>query len=389
MEKETFERFRREFPITGQWTYLNHAAVSPLPRLAAERMAAMAASVAQGGDRGWPQRQEEVERVRGLAARLIGAARPHEVAFVENTSTGLSLVAAGLDWRPGDNLVGAAPEFPSNVYPWMQLAARGVDYRRVPERQGRIDLDPLLAAIDGRTRVVALSWVQYASGFRADLARIGAACRARGVLFVVDAVQGLGGLALDVERDGVDVAAAAAHKWLLGPEGIALLYVADRVVERLAPARSGWRSMRRMFDWEARAIDWNEGARRFESGTLNAYGIAGLGGTLDLLLAAGTAAVEERVLALAGRAAEGLAARGWEIFSSRRPGETSGIVSASHPRHAGGDQVARLVDRLAERGVVVSARAGRLRVAPHFYNAEEEIDRMVSTVAGLAGLAES
>ena len=167
---------------------------------------------------------------------------------MENTSTALSLVAEGLDWQPGDNVVGAALEFPSNVYPWMGLASRGVEYRRVEERDGRIDPDEILALLDSRTRMLALSWVQYASGFRSDLARLGRACRERGILFVVDVIQGLGALPLDVEADFVDVAAASAHKWLLGPEGIGLLYVSDRVVERLRPARSGWRSMRD-FQW--------------------------------------------------------------------------------------------------------------------------------------------
>jgi selenocysteine lyase/cysteine desulfurase len=182
---------------------------------------------------------DEAERVRGLAARLLGARDPQEVAFVENTSTALSLVAEGLDWRPGDNVVGAALEFPTNVYPWMVLASRGVEYRMTPERDGRIDPEELLSLIDDRTRMLVLSWVQYASGFRSDLARLGEACRERGVLFVVDVIQGLGALALDVEAAHVDVAAGSCHKWLLGPEGIGLLYVSDRVIDRLRPARAG------------------------------------------------------------------------------------------------------------------------------------------------------
>jgi selenocysteine lyase/cysteine desulfurase len=364
----------REFPVTTQWAYLNHAGIGPLPRAAAERMAALAHRVAATGDREWPQRNDEAERVRALAARLLGARRPHEVAFVENTSTGLSAVAEGLAWRPGDNLVGAAGDFPSNVYPWMNLVARGVDYRVVPEREGRIDPAELLATIDERTRLVAISWVQYATGFRHDLARIGAACRAVGALLVVDVIQGLGALALDVERDLVDVAVASAHKWLLGPEGIALLYVSDRVVPRLRPTRAGWRSMRDMLAWTELSIDWAEGARRFESGTLNTYGIHALGASLELLLAAGAAAVEARVLALADRAAAGLSACGLQLSAPRHPGETSGIVTATHPLAAAGP----LVDHLLTRGIVTAARAGRLRVAPHFYNTEQEIDRFLN-----------
>lgn len=381
MDDATLDRLRREeFPITERWAYMNHAGIAAPPRRAAERMAAAVAEAARSGDRHWPDRNAEVERVRRLAARLLGAREPREVAFVENTSTGLSLVAEGIDWRPGDNVVSAALEFPSNVYPWMRLADQGVEYRLAEERDGRLDLDEVLGLIDGRTRAVALSWVQYASGFRADLRRLGVACRERDVLFVVDAIQGLGGLALDVERELVDVAVAAGHKWLLGPEGIGLLYVSDRVVERLRPSRSGWRSMRDMYDWTRLDVTWNEGAKRFESGTLNVYGIIGLGGALDILLEVGAETVERRVLALADRAARLFQDCGLELVSSRRPGETSGIVTAVPPSGGDADALAR---KLAERGIVLAQRAGRLRAAPHFYNSEEEMDRLEAALREL------
>ncbi|HEY4574902.1 MAG TPA: aminotransferase class V-fold PLP-dependent enzyme, partial [Thermoanaerobaculia bacterium] len=339
-----------QLPVTRECVYLNHAGVGPLTRRATARMAEMAGNTSLAGDRLWQERIDEAERVRGLAARLLGARAPHEVAFVENTSTALSLVAEGLDWRPGDNVVGAAFEFPSNVYPWMSLAARGVEYRQAEERDGRIDPEELLSLIDDRTRMLALSWVQYASGFRSDLARLGAACRERDVLFVVDVIQGLGALALDVEQAQVDVAAASAHKWLLGPEGIGLLYVSDRVVERLRPVRSGWRSVRDRLQWTDYDLTWSEGAGRFESGTLNVYGIAALGGSLEILLEVGAAEIEPRVLALTGLAARGLADLGFAVVSSRRQGETSSIVTAVPAGRTAGD----LVRDLNGRDVVVA-----------------------------------
>jgi cysteine desulfurase / selenocysteine lyase len=362
---------REELPITGRCAYLNHAGNGPLPRRSGARMAAVAEAVALSADRDWLDRMREVERVREMAARLLGARAAREVAFVENTSAGLSLVAEGFDWRPGDNVVGAALEFPSNVYPWMGLAARGVDYRQVPERDGRIDPEEIVAALDGRTRMLALSWVQYASGFRSDLARLGAACRERDVLFVVDVIQGLGVLPLDVAAAGVDVAAAACHKWLLGPEGIGLLYVSDRVIDRVRPVRAGWRSMSNPYQWTEYDLAFAEGAKRLESGTLNVYGIHALGGSLEILRDAGASFIEEGVLALADRAARGLADLGFTLISSRLPGETSGIVAATHPRH----DPRALVRRLGERDVMVAARAGRFRISPHFYNTEGEIDR--------------
>ncbi|HBL25440.1 MAG TPA: aminotransferase [Acidobacteria bacterium] len=380
MDAAAVRRWRdEEFPVTRECAYLNHAGCGPLPRRGVERMQALADLVSRTGDRRWLERNAEIDRVRGLAARLLGARQPHEIAFVENTSGGLSLVAGGIDWRPGDRIVSAALEFPSNVYPWMQLAARGVDLVQIPERDGRIDNDELLAALDERTRMVALSWVQYGSGFRSDLARIGAACRERGILFVVDGIQGMGALEIDVERDGIDVCAGSSHKWLLGPEGVGLLYVSDRVLEQVRPIRSGWRSMRKTFDWTDLELTFATGARRFESGTLNAYGITALGGALEIFLEIGARDLERRVLTLADRAADGLAALGFQVVSSRQPGETSGIVAALHPRHAAGD----LVKHLAGRDVVAAARVGRFRVSPHFYNSEEEIDRMLTELAAL------
>lgn len=381
MDESTVRRWRdEEFPVTRECAYLNHAGSGPLPRRGVARMQALADLVSRSGDRRWMERNTEMDRVRGLAARLLGARHAHEIAFVENTSAGLSLIAGGIDWKPGDSIVSAAPEFPSNVYPWMQLRERGVELWQVPERDGRIDPDELLGMLDdrdGRTRMVALSSVQYGSGFRSDLARIGAACRERGILFVVDAIQSLGALPHDVEREFIDVCAASSHKWLLGPEGIGLLYVSDRVIEQIRPIRSGWRSMRKMFDWSELEIDFAEGAKRFETGTMNAYGIVALGGALEIFLEIGAGDLERRILALADSVAKGLADLGFQVISSRQPGETSGIVAAIHPKLGAND----LVKRLAEKDVVAAARLGRFRVSPHFYNSEEEIDRMLGELA--------
>jgi selenocysteine lyase/cysteine desulfurase len=370
---------RAELPVTERYAYLNHASIGPLPQRAVERISALATTVATSGDRFWPERNARAEEVRRQAARLLGAKDPREVAFVENTSSGLSLIAEALDWQPGDSVVGVACEFPSNAYPWMNLAARGVVYRAVPERNGRIDTDELLDLIDEHTRVLAISWVEYSNGFRFDLARVGAFCRACGVLFVVDVIQGLGGLALDVERQNVDVACGSAHKWLLGPEGIGLLYVSDRVVERLRPQRAGWRSMRDQTSWTELDIDWGPGAQRYESGTLNFLGIHALGAALEIFLDLGPAEVESRVLALADLAARGLAERGFTVISSRRAGETSGIVAAVHPKVS----AEKLVERLLARDIIVSARAGRLRLSPHVYNTAEEIQRLLDEVSRL------
>ncbi len=364
------------FPVTRHYAYLNHAALAPLPWPAAERMSDLAATVAATGDRRWPQRNARVGEVRQLVARLIGAPDPAAVAFTENTAAALSMVAEGLPWQAGDNVVTAACEYPANLYPWMNLGRRGVELRTVAERDGRVPAEDLLARVDGRTRVLALSWVQYASGFRSDLARLGAACRERGVLFVVDAIQGLGGLALDVAALPVDVVAAGTQKWLLGPEGLAVLYLAPTALERLRPPRAGARSVRRMFEWDHLELDFNDGALAWECGTLNVYGIDALGAALEILLAVGPAEVERRVLWAADRLAEGLAAAGLAVDSPRRPTERSGIVSVRSARHGAHE----LVERAAEDGVVVAERGGRVRLSPHFYNDVDDLDRAVAAM---------
>ncbi len=367
-------RFRALFPVTKRCVYMNHAALGPLPQTAVDRIHAVTQNMADTGDAGWADRLVEVERVRGLAARLVGAREPHEVAFVANTSDGLSVVSAGIEWRPGDNVVGADREFPSNVYPWMRLGPLGVEFRMAPERDGRIAPEELFAMIDERTRVVALSWVQFASGFRSDLERIGRFCRENGVLFVVDVIQGLGVHPMDVERYHVDVLAASAHKFLLGGEGIALLYVSDRVVERLDPKRVGWTSVDDWIKWSRYDLTYRKGAGRFECGTLNTPGIHGLGASLELLLDAGAEAIESQCRALTDRLVEGLGERGFSIVSSREAGEWSAIVAATHPERSPQE----IVRSLGERGIMVAHRAGRLRVSPHFYNTLDEIDRLLT-----------
>lgn len=372
------------FPITAGWAYLNHASIGPLTAAAAERVADLARVVAATGDRRWPERDAAVEETRRRVARLIGAADPASIAFVENTGAALSLVAEGLPWRPGESVVTADCEYPSNVYPWMNLRRRGVELRLVPARpDGRVAPEDLLARCDGSTRVLALSWVQYKSGFRSDLAALAAACRERDVLFVVDAIQGLGALALDVAAAGVDAVAAAGHKWLLAPEGVGILYLAPHAAERLAPPRAGSRSMADKVAWDRLELDFAPGALAFECGTLNVYGILGLGASIDVLLAAGVDEVERRVLAAVDRLAERLPAAGFRIASPRRPGERSGILSLDLPG-AGSPTAEQVVERAAAAGVVASARAGRVRLSPHFYTSEGDLDRAVDALAAAA-----
>jgi selenocysteine lyase/cysteine desulfurase len=368
---------RSLFPVTEKYIYMNHAAVSPLSTRVSDAMHAMVEDVTRNGSANYEDWCRTYEQTRRSAARLVNA-RPHEIAFMRNTSDALSAVANGIDWRDGDSIVSCNVEFPSNIYPWLRLReARGVQMKLAEERGGRIDTDELLSLIDDRTRVVTISWVQFASGYRSDLARIGKFCRERGIIFVVDAIQGLGGLKLDVESDFVDAFAADAHKYLLGPEGIALLYVSDRVIDRIKPTVLGWTSVKNYEQFSHRGIDYKldyrEGAGRFECGTLNTAGVYGLGAAIDLFLEVGPEKIEEYLLGLSDYLAERLTSKGYEVVSPRNAGETSAIITCRHECHTPKD----LWRLLREKNIQTAPRMNRLRISPHFYNTREEVDALI------------
>jgi selenocysteine lyase/cysteine desulfurase len=366
---------RQEFPVTRRWAFFDHAAVAPLSARAQKAMTDWAADQAENGDvydQRWRQRIEEVRR---LAGRLLGT-EPLDIAFVKNTSEGIGIVAEGYPWHPGDNVVTAAEEYPANIYPWMNLADRGVEVRRVPSRGSRLEVGDLRAAMDSRTRLVTLSLVEFASGFRNDVDVIGALCRERGILFFVDAIQGLGVFPLDVGQAPIDFLAADGHKWLLGPEGAGLFYIRRELVERLHAVGIGWHSVVGAMDFARTDFRLKPHAGRWESGSLNVAGITALGASLELLLDIGIRAVAARVLDLTDYLCTRAAGTGLEVFSSRRPEDKSGIVSLVAP---GGDPRAA-VRRCRDQGIVINHRAGRLRISPHCYNTRAEIDRLLEAL---------
>jgi selenocysteine lyase/cysteine desulfurase len=362
--------YRGEFPVTEKYVYFNHASVSPLPRRSAQAMQELADEVMHHGSVGYRSWVEAIAGVRQAAARLIGAA-PEEIAITKNTSEGLAAIANGLEWSPGDVVVGIEDEFPANYFPWAQLERRGVTLRWLKLRGGRIGLEEIDRACEG-ARLLAISFVQYVSGFRIDLDAVGEICRRRGCLLVVDAVQGLGPFRIDVKRSGIHALSAAGHKWLLGPEGMALLYVDRDLIPQVRPVEfgwtntAGWRTYSR--DGELRA-----GAARYECGTMNTIGCFGFRASLELFLEAGVERVGARVDELAGWIASGAQEKGYELMTTREAGSGSGIVSM---RKEGVDSVA-VVAKLLENGVTVSPRFGWIRAAPHFYANEADVAKFL------------
>ncbi len=366
---------RALFPVTGHLAYLDHAGVAPLSTRAADAMERVIGECLGWGAHRYGRILRGVEEARQAAARLLGA-DPSEVAFVKNTSEGISIVAQGLPWREGEAVVVPEGEFPANVYPWLNLGRRGVRVLRVPERGGRLLLDDFREALDQPgVRVLAVSAVEYGTGFRNDLAALGEMCRERDVLFFVDAIQALGCLPLEPAALGIHALAADAHKWLLGPEGAGVLYVSSGVVERLHPVEVGWKSVRDALDFGTIRFDLRDDAGRFEPGSLSIVPIHGLGAAVELLLEVGAQRIWDRVRDLTDLVIEALHSRGYRVASSLGEHERSGIVTFV-PR----SPPAALAERLRKAGVLVAARGPGLRVSPHFYNDRGDVDRFLAAL---------
>lgn len=370
---------RREFPVTQEKIFLAHAGVCPLPRRVAQAVAEYAQR-ATGGDQESMIFPAILTETRALAARLLGC-ESEEVAFVGPTSLALSLVAAGLKFRRNDNVLIYHDDYPSNVYPWMALAERGVEVRMLPTRAlGLIRPREVLGQVDEHTRLVALASCHFVSGFRIDHAAIGEALRQRGILFCLDAIQTLGAFPTTVEH--VDFLAADAHKWLLGPCGAGLLYVRRELQQHLNPPIYGWHNLRCPDYVAQEQLVWRSGARKFEPGTQNLLGLVGLKAALELLLEVGIEHIAAELLRKRARLVSALQARGCTVLHADAPPENaSGIVTWLKP----GADMAAVHQRLLTAGVVSSLRADRqgqryIRFSPHFYNTDAELDQAVSLV---------
>ena len=362
------ERYAHHFPVRDRLIYLNHAAVSPLCRPAAEGMKWLADDCLEFGSLHYDRWLAAYERVRVAAARLMGADRS-EIALTKNTSEGISMVAEGIDWRPGDRIVAFLEEFPANLYPWKLLEQRGVSvtWLSVEDPLDRID-----EAARG-ARLLSISFVQFLSGYRAPIAAIGEICHRNRCIFMVDAIQGLGAFPLDVRACHVDALAADGHKWLLGPEGCGVLYIGDALREQVRPIEFGWTNVASYNDYASRDMTVRPDAGRYECGTLNTIGCFGLAASLEFLLEVGIGEIAPLVQSLGDRLAEGVEAKGYELLGRRTPETGAGIVSFRKP----GRDAAEIVAHLRSRRVTAAARAGWVRTSPHFYIQPSEIDAML------------
>jgi cysteine desulfurase/selenocysteine lyase len=372
---------RDEFAVTGRYVYLNHAATGVLPRSSIAAIEEFVCEHGAGGVMGTWRYEARMPEFRERIARFVGA-KPGEIAVLRNTGDGANLVALGLDWAEGDEVILCDNEFPANAIAWVALRRLGVNVRVLPTQNERLTPAVLRREITPRTRVVAVSWVTYSDGYRHDLRGLAEVAHNSGALLCVDAMQALGAFGLDVAADDIDVLYCGAAKWMLGLQGVSFCYVRESLIERLTLAAPGWRSMHDMWDFARFDQPYVSDASRFEGGTPNFLGALSLATSIDLIeRSGGTAAIAPHVLALTDTLCDGLHRLGAGVASRRGKGVSSGIVTFSVP---GSDSV-ELGRALQERaGVVTTYRASGVRVAPHGYNTREEIERMLEAVAQYA-----
>jgi cysteine desulfurase / selenocysteine lyase len=363
--------YRDQFPVTEKLIYLNHAAVAPLPRCSAEAMKGLADSAMHFGSYHYDEWLDAYEGLRVAAAQLINAERG-EIALVKNTSEGIATIAMGLDWRPGDRIVAFREEFPANYYPWVRLESQRAEvvWLSVTDSLETID-----EACRG-AKLLAISFVQYLSGLRADLVSIGEICHRRGCFFLVDAIQGMGAFPLDVRAANIDALAADGHKWMLGPEGCGILYVRKARQDSVFPVEFGWTNVASYNDYASRDMTLRSDAGRYECGTLNTIGCFGLRASIELLLKVGIERIAPVVRGLTDRLAEGAVRRGYQLLGDRTPENGAGIVAMQKP----GVDSRILVRALKEMGIMAAPRQGWVRMSPHFYISPEEIDRVVEAL---------
>jgi selenocysteine lyase/cysteine desulfurase len=364
----------------AEWAYLNHAGISPLARRVSAAMQSMLANNARAFvDWSTERFRAYPNESRATVARLINAA-PDEIAWVQSTSVGLNLIAGSLPLRPGDNIVLCNIEFPSNVYPWLNLERRGVEVRLVPPDGGGLTVAAVEAHTDARTRVVTTSAVQFLTGFRADLAALGAFCQARNLYFVVDGIQSLGYIPMDVRACDVDFLATGALKSLMGPPGQGFLYIRRERLEELQPVFAGPVSVVDWENWLDFNLTFRPEAARFEQGTYNWAGIAGLVEAVKMLLELGLENVDAWTCHLSGLLIDDLDRHGYRVLSNPDPRRRSAIVSFAVP---GAPEAA--FERLKAAGVMAAVREGYLRVSSHCYNTEEEIARVCEVLGPARG----
>jgi cysteine desulfurase / selenocysteine lyase len=368
-------------PVTERWIYFDHAAVGPMPTPAAQAITTYAQQAEREGDTAWPQWAKGVEICRQRASRLLQC-ETSEIALISNTTFGINLIANGLRWRPGDNLVVPSNEFISNLLPWRLLENRGVEVRSIPGDDDSL-VDRALNAMDSRTRLVSMSWVHYLTGYRIDLARVCEAVHANGSLFMVDAIQGLGAFPISLVDIPIDFLAADGHKWMLGPEGAGLMFIRQNQLHALEPIMMGWGSIEQAHRFDSTDMRLKNSASRYEGGSANMAGLLGFSESLNILLQSGchdpNSGFAACILELSSQLEQGLLRLGANVARHPNQLRQSGIVSFTLPNY----DSTLVREKLLEQKIVLSVRHGKLRAAIHAYNTPSEIDQLITALVSM------
>jgi selenocysteine lyase/cysteine desulfurase len=367
-----------EFTLDSGLCYLNHAAIAPWPQRTVRAVERFARENGACGSRHYPRWLQIEQELREQLRQLINARSSEEIALLKNTSEALSVVAWGIDWQAGDRVVITNQEFPSNRIVWESLRPLGVEVIEADISRHDSAETAVIGCINPRTRLVSVSSVQYSSGLALDLDTIGAACRSREAMFCVDAIQSIGAGPFDVQACQADFVMADGHKWMLGPEGLALFYCRQECLQRLTLHQYGWHMVQAMGDYDRR--DWQAatGARRFECGSPNMLAIHALHASVGLLLETGLGHVYESISGNISYLIDNLSTIGANILSETRPDRRGGIVTFQLP----GVDTAALHRYLQEQGVVCALRGGGVRFSPHFYTPQADLERALSLTQG-------
>ena len=361
-----------EFPLSDELIYLNHAAVAPWPKRTSAAVIKFAEQNTRFGSHFYPDWLNKETELRTQLQVLLNAPSADDIALVKNTSEALSFVAYGLTWQAGDNIVSSNEEFPSNRLPWQSLSNQGVEFRQADLYSADSPEDAIFALVDSNTRLITISSIQFATGLRMDLERIGEFCKRRGILFCIDAIQSLGAVQFDVQACHADFAMADGHKWMFGPEGLGVFFSTPAARDKLKLTQFGWHMMKDTHNYENRPWEAHPTARRFECGSPNMLGIHAFSASLSLLLETGMSVVEALVIERADYLTELINKNGQLILLTKQRNRLkSGIVTVKH-RTVVNEKLYRY---LQECGVVCALRGGGIRFSPHFYNTFEEIDR--------------
>ncbi|MDH5680914.1 MAG: aminotransferase class V-fold PLP-dependent enzyme [Spirochaetota bacterium] len=362
-----------DFPILENYLHLDHAAVGPIPKRAVQEGSEFLEHVCHHGHLSFESWLESRAAVKQSLARMM-AAEASQIALTKNTSDGLLKLSNALDWKAGDNVILFNNEFPANVYPWTSLSIRDVDCRFVPEKDGKYDLEDVKSLIDENTRLMAVSQVEFSTGYRQDLVSLGKLCSEHGILFVVDAIQGLGAVPLDVNECQIDFLSAGGHKWLMSGFGMGCLYARDSATEKLSRLIHGYGAVEKPMDFLNYNQPLGKGGERFEDGMFNVTGIKVMEASLGLLLDVGIENIYRHLLELGDYLAAELKSRGYELLSPVDKDSRSGILSFHSKKH-NSDKLHKII---SDSRIIVSNRRGCIRVSPHFYNTREHLDQLLN-----------